>query len=88
MGCIELLLREGYAAMEPKRDIHDAFNETIDAGNAAMAWGSPQVTSWYKNAKGRVTQNWPFPLVDYWTRTRAPNPADFEFEKKALAPAA
>ncbi len=88
MGCIALLLRRGYAAMEPKKSIHDSFNETIDAGNALMAWGSPEVTSWYKNAKGRVTQNWPFPLVDYWSRTREPNPADFEFEKRKVAPAA
>jgi 4-hydroxyacetophenone monooxygenase len=82
MGCIELLLREGFTTMEPKKSVHDTFNEAIDAGNALMAWGTPQVTSWYKNAKGRVSQNWPFPLVDYWNRTREPNPADFEFEKK------
>jgi len=43
----------------------------------------PQVTSWYKNAKGRVAQNWPFPLVEYWARTRAPDPKDFEFRKAA-----
>jgi 4-hydroxyacetophenone monooxygenase len=40
------------------------------------------VTNWYKNAKGRVTQNWPFPLVDYWDATRAPNPDDFVFEPR------
>jgi 4-hydroxyacetophenone monooxygenase len=67
--------------------VHDSFNETIDAANALMAWGSPEVNSWYKNAKGRVTQNWPFPLVDYWNRTRAPDPADFEFQAKATAAA-
>ncbi|MGD0144353.1 MAG: NAD(P)/FAD-dependent oxidoreductase [Rhizomicrobium sp.] len=83
MGCIETLLENGYAAMEPRRDIHDAFNEKIDAGNKQMAWGVPQVTSWYKNAKGRVAQNWPFPLVEYWARTRAPDPKDFEFRKAA-----
>jgi 4-hydroxyacetophenone monooxygenase len=83
MGCIETLLENGYVAMEPKRDIHDAFNEKIDAGNKQMAWGVPQVTSWYKNAKGRVAQNWPFPLVEYWARTRSPDPADFEFRKAA-----
>jgi len=37
------------------------------------------VASWYKSASGRVSQNWPFGLVDYWEATRAPNPADFEF---------
>ncbi len=83
MGCIETLLENGYVAMEPKRDIHDAFNEKIDAGNKQMAWGVPQVSSWYKNAKGRVAQNWPFPLVEYWARTRAPDPKDFEFRKAA-----
>jgi 4-hydroxyacetophenone monooxygenase len=83
MGCIETLLENGYVAMEPKRDIHDAFNEKIDAGNRQMAWGVPQVSSWYKNAKGRVAQNWPFPLVEYWARTRAPDPQDFEFRKAA-----
>jgi 4-hydroxyacetophenone monooxygenase len=87
MGCIELLLAKNFAAMEPKRTVHDSFNETIDAANAQMAWGSPEVNSWYKNAKGRVTQNWPFPLVDYWNRTRAPDPSDFEFQAKAAAPA-
>jgi 4-hydroxyacetophenone monooxygenase len=35
------------------------------------------VTSWYKNAKGRVSQNWPIPLVDYRTATLKPNPDDF-----------
>jgi len=78
LGCIDLLLREGYAALEPKETIHDAFNQKVDAGNRSMAWGVPEVSSWYKSASGRVSQNWPFALVDYWEATRAPNPADFE----------
>lgn len=85
VGCIELMLRRGYAAMEPKKIIHDRYNEAVDAGNAKMAWGSPQVNSWYKNAKGRVSQNWPFPLVDYWSRTRKPDPADFDFQSRPAA---
>lgn len=81
MGCIELLLKSHHASMEPRKDVHDAFNQKVDAANAQMAWGAPQVTSWYKNEKGRVSQNWPFPLVDYWQATRAPNPADFQFHE-------
>jgi 4-hydroxyacetophenone monooxygenase len=52
-----------------------------------MAWGTPNVTSWYKNATGRVSQNWPFPLVDYWNATTAPNPADFILKAKVKTPA-
>ena len=35
--------------------MHDAFNKKVDAANLMMAWGSPHVTSWYKNEAGRVT---------------------------------
>lgn len=77
LGCLKLLLEGGHDAIECRPEVHDAFNARIDAANSQMAWGVPQVTSWYKNKKGRVSQNWPLPLVDYWEATRAPDPADF-----------
>ena len=83
VGCLKLLAESGAAAMEPKREVHDAFNAKVDAGNSLMAWGAPQVTSWYKNEKGRVSQNWPFALVDYWRATLAPDPKDFVLTKSA-----
>jgi 4-hydroxyacetophenone monooxygenase len=83
VGCLKLLAETGAAAMEPRQDVHDAFNARIDEGNRMMAWGAPQVSSWYKNEAGRVTQNWPFALVDYWRATLAPDPDDFLFERKA-----
>jgi 4-hydroxyacetophenone monooxygenase len=83
LDCLKLLAETGAATMEPKQDVHDAFNDKVDAANQKMAWGVPQVSSWYKNAKGRVSQNWPFPLVDYWQATIHPNANDFTFEKKA-----
>lgn len=79
LGCLKLLMETGHGAMEPKQAVHDAYNERIDAGNQEMAWGAPNVRSWYKNAAGRVTQNWPFTLLDYWTATLKPDPDDFEF---------
>jgi 4-hydroxyacetophenone monooxygenase len=51
----------------------------IDAGNLNMAWGAPNVNSWYKNEKGRVTQNWPFSLREFWEQTRSPDPEAFRF---------
>ena len=83
VGCLKHLAETGARAMEPKREVHDAFNARVDAANGLMAWGAPQVSSWYKNEKGRVTQNWPFALVDYWRATLAPDPGDFQIEKAA-----
>ncbi|HYW04634.1 MAG TPA: NAD(P)/FAD-dependent oxidoreductase [Gammaproteobacteria bacterium] len=80
MGCLKLLLENGYADLECRQDVHDQYNRKVDEANAKMAWGAPQVSSWYKNARGRVTQNWPYRLVDYWNATREPDPDDFVLE--------
>ena len=79
MGCLKLLMERGQAAMDCRDEVHDAYNERIDAGNLDMAWGSPNVSSWYKNEHGRVTQNWPFTLLEFWNQTQAPNPEDYTF---------
>jgi 4-hydroxyacetophenone monooxygenase len=81
LGCLKLLADTGAQAMEPKRQVYEAFNRRVDAANAEWAWGVPGVTSWYKNALGRVSQNWPYGLIDYWRATLKPNPEDFVLEK-------
>ena len=77
LGCLKLLLGERAAAMEVRAEVHDSFNEAVDAENRQYAWGWSDVNSWYKNAHGRVAQNWPFTLLEYWKRTARPDPADF-----------
>lgn len=79
VGALDLLQARGAAVLEPTREAHDAYNAAVDAENVQMAWGLPGVTNWYKSETGRVSQNWPFPLVDYWRLTRAPDPANFVF---------
>ena len=60
------------------QDVHDTYNEEVDAENLRMVWGVSTVSSWYKNANGRVAQNWPFPLLEFWKRTKAVDEADYE----------
>ncbi|MFT4631614.1 MAG: 4-hydroxyacetophenone monooxygenase [Candidatus Azotimanducaceae bacterium] len=79
LGCLALLMKTGHKALDCKQDVHDKYNEYIDAGNLNMAWGAPNVNSWYKNEKGRVTQNWPFSLREFWEQTRSPDPEAFRF---------
>jgi 4-hydroxyacetophenone monooxygenase len=82
VGCVKLLAESGAQAMEVKRSVHDAFNVRVDEANKGWAWGSPHVSSWYKNQFGRVSQNWPFGLIDYWRATLAPDPDDFVLERQ------
>jgi 4-hydroxyacetophenone monooxygenase len=77
MGCLRLLLEGGHRALDCKREVHDAYVDRINRANLQRTWGVSKVNSWYKNARGHVTQNWPFNLVQYWQQTREPDPADY-----------
>ncbi|MGH9235414.1 MAG: NAD(P)-binding protein [Acidimicrobiales bacterium] len=74
---VRMLLENGSRSMDCRVDVHDAYNERIDDKNRAMAWGASSVNSWYKNATGRVAQNWPFSLLEYWQQTRHADPDDY-----------
>jgi 4-hydroxyacetophenone monooxygenase len=76
--CVHLLLTEHKRALDCKVDAYAAYNARIDEANLQMAWGASTVNTWYKNAAGRVTQNWPGSLLEFWEQTRAPDPADYD----------
>ena len=76
--CLRLLAGSGAAAMDCRPGAYERYAARMDEHNAQMAWGISPVNSWYKSPSGRIAQNWPLPLIDYWRQTRAPNPADFE----------
>src|SRR5262249_29977797 len=48
LGCIAMLLEKKHAALDCRRDVHDAYNRKIDEGNLMMAWGAANVPTWYK----------------------------------------
>jgi 4-hydroxyacetophenone monooxygenase len=73
MECLHALNDGPARSMECRADVHDEYNVWIDAANLKMAWGVSTVNSWYKNETGRVAQNWPFSLLDYWKMTRQPD---------------
>ena len=63
MGCLKLQFEQGISRLEVKENTCRDYNAQIDARSLLRAWGSPHVDSWYKNAQGRVSQNWPrYPL--------------------------
>ena len=74
---IGAMLEQGYATMECRREVHDAYNERVDAEHEQLVWRHPRVHSYYNNRAGRVTTNMPWTLLDYWSMTREPALDDF-----------
>ncbi len=79
MDGIRQLLSARQRTMECREDVFWAYNREVDEANRHMAWGASTVNTWYKNALGRVSQNWPFSLREYWQRTRRVSPSDYVF---------
>ena len=78
LQCLHHILTTRARAIDCLTDVHDRYNERIDEGNRYMAWGASSVNSWYKSDSGRVAQNWPFSLLEFWQQTREVNSADYE----------
>jgi len=74
------LIEDGHRALDCKVDVHDAFNQRVDARHAQMVWAHPGVGSWYKNRHGRVFATSPWRLVEYWNMTRHFNTADYRID--------
>jgi 4-hydroxyacetophenone monooxygenase len=78
MGCFQALLEGGWAAMDCKPSVHDAFNRRLQEALSQRVWSHEGTGSWYKNSKGRVTTTSPWLLRDYWSWTREPDLDDYE----------
>jgi 4-hydroxyacetophenone monooxygenase len=78
MQCLHHILSKSARAIDCLPEVHDRYNARIDEGNKLMAWGASTVNSWYKSDSGRVAQNWPFSLLEFWQQTREVDSDDYE----------
>jgi 4-hydroxyacetophenone monooxygenase len=76
-GLLREMLENQISDVEVRREVHDEFNERVDAEHAELVWTHPGMNNWYRNAKGRVFAPMPWRLVDYWKMTREPRLDDF-----------
>jgi 4-hydroxyacetophenone monooxygenase len=75
-----LLTERHLASFEVRRDVHDDYNDRVDAQHGRMIWSHRGMDTWYRNSAGRIVTNSPWRVVDYWNMTRKVNPDDFVFE--------
>jgi len=77
MGCLRALIENGHRSLECREDVHDEYNERLDAEMEKMVWRHPNVRSYYNNSAGRVITNVPWTMYAYWNMTRTPDLAEF-----------
>ena len=79
MGCLAALLDGEHRSIECRAEVHDDYNERMQAELDRMVWSHPSIRhSWYRNDEGRIYILSPWRLVDYWSWTREPELSEFE----------
>jgi cation diffusion facilitator CzcD-associated flavoprotein CzcO len=79
LGCVKAI-RTGLASIDVRPDVQRGFNTDLRERLRRTVWATG-CTSWYREASGKITNNWPGFTFTYRKATRRPNPRDFVIRK-------
>lgn len=77
IDCIDKLLFHELRALDVNPGVLRRYSEHLQGELAQTVWVQG-CDSWYKNAAGRVVNNWPRSTLAYWWHMRSPDFADFD----------
>jgi 4-hydroxyacetophenone monooxygenase len=69
MQVVKAMLERPLSVVECREDVHDDYNEEVDAALDATVWTHPSVKNYYRNSRGRIVGTNPWEYVEYWRRT-------------------
>ena len=77
--CCAAMVRDDLKEISVKPEVHDKYNDFITKELKWTAWDDPGCVSWYKKGNaGKVTNNLPMGLEEFWSATRKANMDDFD----------
>jgi cation diffusion facilitator CzcD-associated flavoprotein CzcO len=77
VDCIDKLLKHRLRALDVNDRVERVYNERMQGELAQTVWVA-SCESWYKNAAGKVVNNWPRSTLAYRWHMRSPDFADFD----------
>jgi cation diffusion facilitator CzcD-associated flavoprotein CzcO len=86
LKCMAEVARRGVRSLDVTPAAMQAYNDNVQASFETTVWNA-DCHSWYKNAQGRITNNWPGFTVGYWWMMRQPDFAEFSFDGQTAAQA-
>ncbi|RAY11718.1 4-hydroxyacetophenone monooxygenase [Actinomadura craniellae] len=80
LRCVQAIERHRFAWIDVRPDVQAAFEAEMRRRMRDTIWARG-CTSWYMNAAGEVTNNWPGSTLGYRRATRRPDPRHFEVRR-------
>lgn len=74
---IRVMVEDGIRTVEATPEATQAYTRRVDEEHASLVWTSPELNSYYRNSKGRVTSANPWRLVDYWALVHEADPENY-----------
>jgi len=81
LSAITQALEQGFGVIECRQDVHDAYNRKLDERLKDTVWAHPGASTYFRNAKGRITVNSGLRKVDFWTMTRRADLSEYRTEQ-------
>jgi cation diffusion facilitator CzcD-associated flavoprotein CzcO len=72
---VEQLARPGVSYVDVRPEVEERYDGEVQQRLGRSVWSA--CTSWYRQADGRVTTNWPGLVTEYDRRTRRLDPAEY-----------
>lgn len=83
-GCILKMREQGIGSIDLKQAVLQHHVREVDAEHAKLVWSHPAVSTYYRNAKGRVFSVIPWRFVDYWQMTHEPDLEIYDTQARQL----
>ena len=83
MSLLRQLFDQGLGSVEVRQEVHDTYNERVDATHEGLVWTDPGMENYYRNSKGRVVAINPFRIVEFWALTEEADLGDYRTEPAA-----
>ena len=85
VSMLQLMFAQNAGSLEVRRDVHDKYNARVDAAHEQMVWTHRGMSTYYRNARGRIVVNNPFRIVDVWQWTERAEPGEYLLEPRIVA---
>lgn len=87
LQAVRTLATEGRRWVDVRPEVQAASNAKLDRELARTVWAG-SCHSWYKDARGRITNNWSSYTYRYWLRTRRLDRSDLALGPRRTEPSA
>jgi 4-hydroxyacetophenone monooxygenase len=82
MDMVRQMAEQGLGSVECRQQVHDDYNNAVDAAHEQMVWTHEGMQTYYRNARGRIVVNSPYRNVDFFEMTKHADLGDYLTEAK------